>query len=92
MPDTWKGNLLFHNFGIRLLKNRNFKFIFLKVFPKDVAMILIYLKDLDSEIEYFYALANDKANYLRSSDLGNSWKYVSSTEHTRVCFLDRIFR
>ena len=55
--------------------------------PSNVAQVLLGIYDKLTGEDFFYALADDKINYLRSDDMGISWKYVPVSEYLKMQFL-----
>ena len=55
--------------------------------PRHVSMILLWVRDTNPPnptVDYLYGLGSDRTNYVRSDDLGFSWKAVSSNEYSAV--------
>ena len=49
-----------------------------------MSTITVYIYNKLAGLHYLYGIANDKINYLRSEDLGRSWKYVAKNEYDTV--------
>lgn len=55
--------------------------------PKVVSMVVFWVRDTNPPnptVDYLYGLGADLTNFVRSDDLGFTWKAVSPTEFNTV--------
>lgn len=61
------------------------------VMPKMVSAVVFWIKDLTVGISHLYGVGYDKTSYVRSDDLGLTWKLICQTEFDTVCFFSLNF-